>query len=77
MLDLSQGKTTWIMKDVEDAARLRVGKLLSAVMSVRETGEEIGIAKSVVQAPRCSRYNYHHFRAIGRMTRNLVSDSAA
>jgi transposase len=36
------------MKDLEDATRLRVAALLAARMSVRDTAEEIGIAKSVV-----------------------------
>jgi KaiC/GvpD/RAD55 family RecA-like ATPase len=35
-LDLSEGKTAWSIKDVEDAARLRVAALLAAGMSVRD-----------------------------------------
>jgi putative DNA primase/helicase len=47
-LDIREGKTARSMKDVEDATRLRVAGLLAAAMSVRETADEIGIAKSVV-----------------------------
>jgi hypothetical protein len=47
MLDIGEGKTAWSMKDVEDATRPRVSGLPAAGISVRETAEETGIAKSV------------------------------
>jgi len=47
-LDIREGKIARGIKDVKDATRLRVAALLAAGMSVRETAEEIGVAKSVV-----------------------------
>jgi putative DNA primase/helicase len=47
-LELSAGKAAWIVKDVEDAVRIRVAALLAAGMSVRDIAEEIGATKSAV-----------------------------
>jgi HAMP domain-containing protein len=47
-LELTDGKAAWIVKDVDDAVRIRVAALLAAGMSVREIAEEIGATKSAV-----------------------------
>ena len=51
-LEVRDGKTFWAIKDVEDAARMRVAALLAAGLSVREIAEEVGIGKSVVHRMR-------------------------
>ena len=47
-LDLTDGKAAWIVKDAEEAVRIRVAALLAAGMSVREIAEEVGTTKSAV-----------------------------
>jgi hypothetical protein len=47
-LDLTDGKAAWIVKDAEEAVRMRVAALLAAGMSVREIAEETGATKSAV-----------------------------
>jgi putative DNA primase/helicase len=47
-LDLADGKAAWIVKDAEEAVRVRIAALLATGMSVREIAEEIGATKSSV-----------------------------
>jgi hypothetical protein len=47
-LDLTGGKAAWIVKDAEEAVRIRVAALLAAGMSVREIAEETGTNRSAV-----------------------------
>ena len=47
-LDLADGKAAWIVKDAEEAVRMRVAALLATGMSVREVAEETGATKSAV-----------------------------
>jgi hypothetical protein len=47
-LALTDGKAAWIVKDAEDAVRIRVAALLAAGISVREIAGEVGIGKSVL-----------------------------
>ena len=47
-LDLTDGKAAWIVKDAEEAVRMRVAALLATGMSVREIAEETGATKSAV-----------------------------
>jgi putative DNA primase/helicase len=47
-LELADGKAAWIVKDAEEAVRIRVAALLAAGMSVREIAEEVGATRSAV-----------------------------
>jgi putative DNA primase/helicase len=47
-LDLTAGKAAWIVKDAEEAVRVRVAALLATGMSVREIAEEVGATRSAV-----------------------------